>query len=96
MKKHQISSLAVYGMGMNAKRLLLYLQELGLGIQYGIDKNYSLVQFKPAYSLDMELPTVDSICITIKDWTLNLKEEIKRKSLGAYVWVLVELDDIFK
>ncbi len=96
LKKHQISSLALYGMGMNAKRLLLYLQELGLGIQYGIDKNYSLVQFKPAYSLDMELPTVDSICITIKDWTLNLKEEIKRKSLGAYVWVLVELDDIFK
>lgn len=93
---NQVSSLSFYGMGMNAKRFFLYLEELGLNIYYGIDRNYSKVHFQPVYSLDMELQEVDSICITIKDWTEELQEELQKKLPNAYIWALVDLDDIFK
>lgn len=96
VKAHQISSLAFYGMGMNAKRLLLYLEELGMGIRYGIDKNHAQIRFRPAYGMDMELPEVDSVCITMKNWTQGLQKELQGKLPGAYVWALAELDDIFK
>ena len=95
-KVHHSSSLSFYGMGMNAKRLLLYLEELGVGIKYGIDKNYARIHFQPVYSLDMELPEVDSMCITMKNWTSELQRELQGKLPDAYIWALVELDDIFK
>lgn len=43
-KSYRITSLCFYGMGMNAKRLFLYLEELRRGIQYGIDANYKQIQ----------------------------------------------------
>lgn len=92
----QISSLCLYGMGMNAKRLLLYLQELHIDIQYGIDAKYSQIHFQPVYSLDMKLPVVDSVCITMKEWKEELQKEIHNKLPGAYIWSLAELDDIFR
>lgn len=95
-KAHQISLLSFYGMGMNAKRLLLYLEELGAGIQYGIDANYVRIHFQPVYSLDMELPVVDSVCITMKSWTVELQKKLQKKMPDVYIWALAELDDIFK
>lgn len=96
LKAHQVSSLAFYGMGMNAKRLLLYLKELELCLQYGIDRNHSQICICPVYSLEMELPEVDSVCITINDWSSELQEGIQRRLPNAYIWALVELDGIFK
>lgn len=95
-KTYRITSLSLYGMGMNAKRLFLYLGELRRGIQYGIDANYKQIRFQPVYSLDMELPTVDSVCITMKEWKMDLLKEIQNKLPDAYIWPLVELDDIFR
>ena len=95
-KARRISSLAFYGMGMNAKRLLLYLEELGMDIRYGIDQNHVRIHFRAVYGMDMELPEVDSVCITIRDWTQGLQKELQEKLPGAYVWALAELDDIFR
>lgn len=95
-KTRRISSLCLYGMGMNAKRLLLYLEELQLEIQYGIDANYAQIHFQPVYSLDMELPVVDSVCITMKKWKNDLQKKIQTKLPDAYIWSLAGLDDVFK
>lgn len=81
---------------MNAKRLLLYLEELGMDIRYGIDQNHVRIHFRAVYGMDMELPEVDSVCITIRDWTQGLQKELQEKLPGAYVWALAELDDIFR
>lgn len=94
-KKQQIFTLALYGMGMNAKRLALYLEELGINIQYGIDRDHKQIRFQPTYSFEMKLPAVDSVCITMKNYTSELKKEIQDKLSGSYVWVLVEINKIF-
>ena len=96
LKQHQTVSLALYGMGMNAKRLMQYLDDLGVNIQYGIDKNYKQISFQPTYDFAMQLPAVDSICITMREYTPEVRKALQNKLPDSYIWSLAELDNIFK
>jgi len=98
IQTEHICSLALYGAGNYAKRLQLYLNEIDMKVAYCIDKEYvhkkSLI---PIYTIDMELPQTDSICITSnkisEEWETQLKEKMPNskvwriKELGEAVWI---------
>ena len=89
--KNQISSAALYGMGNNGKRILLYLNELQIDVKYVIDRNFSEVNFEPVYNLEMDLPTVESVCVTLKKSSLEIIQDIRRKLPKTLIWTLQDI-----
>lgn len=90
-KANRWESLALYGMGNYGKRLLIYLKQLDIPVQYIIDRNYKKINFTPSYDLQGNLPEVDSVCITLKKCSVELKAEIQKKLPTADIWYLNEV-----
>lgn len=93
-KTEQISTLALYGIGNNARRLQLYLKEANIKVFYYIDRDQKPKKDAvPIYSIDMELPLVDSICITSNKITEEWEYLIKKKMPDSIIWRIGELDE---
>ncbi len=92
--EHKIKTMALYGYGSNAKCLMSYLSKMNtdVKIKYVIDQDYQNKDYYPAYSLDMNLPDVDSICITILDPIPEVECVLRKKFRDAYIWKLAELE----
>ena len=57
---NNINSLALYGMGVYGRRMLRYLEEMGIEIRYAIDRNYKNIKTNYIlYDLKDDIPTVD-------------------------------------
>lgn len=93
---NKISTLAIYGFGIYAQRFMLYLKELSINVEYVIDKNYSEVNFQPAFNIEMDLPQIDSICITIKNNVYEIQKKLKKKMSNTYIWSLKDLNGIIE
>lgn len=91
LQKNNTKTLALYGYGENARRLMCYLAELGITVSYIIDQNYEEKSFRPAYSLDMDLPPADSVCVTLAQPEQKIVENLKKKLPTACIWRLVDL-----
>lgn len=89
MQNHNIKNMALYGYGNNARRLMGYIS--GVEICYVIDKRYADIHELPAYSLSMDLPEVDSVCITLKKTEQGIKDALIKKLPDAYIWQLMDL-----
>ena len=65
-REEQISSIAIYGMGDLADRLMDSLKDSGIEIRYGIDQDVCCTNARIAevYSPDDPLPEVDAIVVT--------------------------------
>lgn len=87
---HGIKRLALYGYGNNASRLMEYLN--GIEIPYVIDRNYVNINEMPAYAPYMDLPEVDSVCITLKKPESEIKDMLEKKLPNSYIWQLADLE----
>lgn len=84
-------SIAIYGVGRNAMRLKLYLEELGIGILYGIDRDAKNIESKyDLFTLEDTLPSIENVCITLQNTPPDLIKSIKSKLQSSYVWMLNE------
>lgn len=86
-----IYTLALYGLGRNAKRLFRYLKEIEISPIYGIDRSGISIENLAMYRIDDELPQVDSICITLKNVPTGLVEKLQAKMPEANIWCVEEL-----
>lgn len=91
LKAHSVRTLALYGFGKNASILMEYLSRLGVEICYIIDQNYRDKDFSPGYTLEMELPLVDSICITPAIPLPEVERRLQEKMRDTYIWSLREM-----
>ena len=89
--RNRIRSLALYGMGVYAKRLLLYLEELNIKVAYTIDRDYQYINYHPIYSPDDDLDIVDSICITFLGETKPVEEMLIAKFPNSYIWKFTDI-----
>lgn len=86
--------IAIYGMGRNAKRLKLYLEELSIDIAYVIDRDAKNIDSKyDLYTLEEDIPPVENMCVTLQNPSKELFDSIKSKLKSSYVWLLKETDD---
>ncbi len=86
-----LSNMALYGYGQNARRLLEYLKDIKIEIPYVIDKRHADIREMTAYSLEMELPEVESVCITLKKPEPEIMEMLKERLPSSYIWQLSDL-----
>lgn len=94
LQKDSTHTLALYGIGSNSKRLMLYAREIELRIYYYIDKNCKQKNESTAiYTVEEELPYVDSICITSKKISEEWEVLLKNKMPDTTVWRIEELGD---
>ena len=78
-RDNELKEIALYGLGQEAKRFLLILEDLDIRISYGIDKIPNSL-LKICYRPTDELPKVDAILIT------NLRNSVEiKKDLNKYV-----------
>lgn len=86
-----IKSLALYGMGVYGRRMLRYLEEMGIEIRYAIDRNYKNIKTDYVlYGLEDNLPAVDSICITLKEKDSWLEKMLRNKFPNTFIWNFVD------
>lgn len=90
VQNHGIKSMALYGYGNNARRLMEYITDMKIEIPYVIDRNYVGISDLPAYSLSMDLPEVDSVCITLKKPEREIKNILEKKLSDSYIWQLMD------
>lgn len=90
IQSHNIKNMAFYGYGNNARRLMEYISDVE--IRYVIDRRYADIRELPAYSLSMDLPEVDSVCITLKKTEKDIKDTLIKKLPKAYIWQLMDLE----
>lgn len=88
LRTNNVRTLALYGYGQNAKILREYLSRLDVKISYIIDQEYQNKDFSPGYTLEMELPPVDSICITPGIPLPEVECRLREKIRDAYIWSL--------
>ena len=89
-EKRKISTVAVYGMGKVGMRLYSGLKREGINIAYCIDKHPEAINVDvPIYSLDSNLPQVEAIVITIRDY--DMVEERLSKLVNCLIISVVEL-----
>lgn len=88
---HHLSNVAVYGMGSYGKRVLLYFDEMQIDVAYIIDKNDKELKCNAAYNLDMDLPMVDSVCVSLRKPPADLIQRIRRKLPKSFVWALTDI-----
>lgn len=94
IKMEHICTLAIYGAGNYAKRLQLYLNEIDMKVAYYIDKGQVHKKSPiPVYTIDMELPLVDSICITSDKISKKWEAQLKQKLPDTKIWRVKELSD---
>ena len=91
LRTHNVRTLALYGFGKNARILMEYLSNLDVEVCYIIDQNYSDKVFSPGYTLEMELPPVDSICITPAVPLPEVERRLREKMRDTYIWSLREM-----
>ena len=91
LKTHNVRTLALYGFGRNARILMEYLSGLDMEICYIIDQDYKDKDFSPGYTLEMELPPVDSICITPAIPLPEVELRLREKMRDTYIWSLREM-----
>ena len=91
LKTHNVRTLALYGFGKNAEILREYLSGLDVEICYIIDQNYTDKDFSPGYTLEMELPPVDSICVTPAIPLPEVERRLREKMQDTYIWSLREM-----
>lgn len=87
-----LKNMALYGYGQNARRLFEYLRDIRIEVPYVIDKRYTDITETTAYSLEMELPEVDGVCITLKKPEPEIMETLKEKLPFSYIWQLSDWD----
>ena len=87
----RLKNMALYGYGQNARRLFEYFQDIRIEIPYVIDKRYADITETTAYSLEMELPEVEGVCITLKKPEPEIMETLKKKLPFSYIWQLSDL-----
>lgn len=61
---NEYKKIAIYGMGDIGRLLLNEMNELGIDVVYGIDKNVNVTDMINVYSPDSNLPEVDAIVVT--------------------------------
>ena len=91
LRENGVKTLALYGYGGNARRLMCYLEELGVTVSYIIDQNYKEKDFQPAYSLELDLPAASSVCITMGHADCGIAKQLKSKLPCAHIWHLADL-----
>ena len=91
LRTHSVHTLALYGFGKNARILMEYLSDLDVEVCYIIDQNYRDKDFSPGYTLEMELPLVDSICITPAVPLPEVELCLREKMRDTYIWNLREM-----
>lgn len=89
-QENEWKNVALYGFGRYAKRLCIYLQELGIKVAYIIDQKCDNIDYKPAYHLEDVWPPVDCICITLKECSQELVRKIQMRAPDIMVWSLIE------
>lgn len=91
---NNINSLALYGMGVYGRRMLRYLEEMGIEIRYAIDRNYKNIKTNYIlYDLKDDIPTVDSICITLKEKDSRLEKMLCNKFPSTFIWNFADLTE---
>ena len=93
LEKNQIKKIALYGYGVNAKRLLEYFSNFDVEVYCVIDKNYREVKCSSAYSLEMEIPDVDSVCVTLCNPEEEIMIRLKTKLPNCFIWKLADLNN---
>lgn len=96
LRSHDITKMALYGYGRNAKRLMEYLDGTGVDIIYVIDRNYKNIKDMKAYSLQMELPPTDAVCITLEKPEEKIREELRHRLPNSYIWQIKDLETDIK
>lgn len=91
LRTHNVHTLALYGYGENARIPMEYLSHLDVEICYIIDQDYQNKDFSPGYTLEMELPPVDSICITPSVPLPEVERRLREKMRDTYIWSLREM-----
>ncbi len=89
-KENGWKEIALYGYGNYGHRLCCYLKLLGIKVAYVIDKNAESISDKKAYCLEDDVPSVDSVCITLKTCSKELIQKVQERFSGLPVWLLVE------
>ena len=96
LESNHITTIALYGFGGNARYFLVHLKEIGRDIVYGIDRKAQFINYSPMYNLDMELPKVDCIFITMgncmKETVNSITQTIHQKLPDTLVWTLQDMD----
>lgn len=92
ISSHRIKCMALYGYGYNAKRLLDYINDMDVEIPYVIDQRFEDITDISAYSLQADLPEVDSVCITLKNPEFEIKNALERKMPNSYIWQLADIE----
>lgn len=91
--RHNLTSIAIYGMGKMGKRLKYELEKDGMEIRYVIDEGENVIYGEADhYNLRDKLPDVDMVVVTpieefedIKDKILNNNKRLKVISLKDLV-----------
>lgn len=71
--------ICIYAYGNWGKRLKHYLDEVGVQVNYVIDRKYADIKDIKAYPLDAELPGTELIFIALKDGVEGAAEALKKK-----------------
>lgn len=86
-------NIAIYGIGMVGKHLLVELKGSSVNVIYGIDKRGKKWQYPfPIYDLDTELPEADVIVVTVAYEFEAIYRELRRKSAGK----IISLEEILE
>lgn len=81
LKKRNINSVAVYGMGMLGMHLLEEFRKSDVNVSYGIDMKKDKIRTDiPVYSIYEELPETDAIVVTVPYAFDEIKERLERKA----------------
>lgn len=92
IQQKNIHKIALYGLGNNAKRLQLYLKQFNIEVLYFIDRNLNQKNvLLPIYNIEMELPQVESICVTSNKITDEWIEYLQKKMPNTQIWKIEEL-----
>lgn len=89
-KENGWKKIALYGYGNYGRRLCVYLNALGIKVAYVIDQNADSISDRKAYCLEDNVPSADSICITLKTCPQELIQKVQDRFSGLSVWLLVE------
>lgn len=78
-EKQNIKTIAIYGKGKHSEYFIEEIKRTKVKISYFIDKNASfMVETIPVLSIDIELPVVDAIIVTIVDEFDMVLKELKK------------------
>lgn len=91
--EHKIRKIAIYGMGNVGNAFLSISDQLNVQIKYGIDKCQIKDKKIPVYVPEQQLPQIDAVVITLKDYNDEVEKTLKGLFDVVVYWKDISLDN---